>query len=673
MRLDLRSTGIVRNFTCSTNRTVCRQVAAEHERLSRCSSSQGLAIHRPTPAQALGDLAGALVPVHPDGAQAARPRTRHGGNARLEWQNHKTTTFKALHAPARNLTAEERATVLNDCRDQWPLVSLEEKEQWGLIHRSKALGRTLAPVVAAPAEAGPVLGLWQHVCEPCKLCPLPMDALVQCYHKRSAAHRRRLAINDQALLVTEPIECRSEFHDLASVFGCWAKAKNVCREILPIFSVQRLDTLTRMLSAWVDSLGAQEAGRATSLLWLRSRTPGEPRRVEHCILLIDPVYSPKMQFYARCCLQGHAGDSEFNMPPAFPVVVSINTRLSRMSKQFRALDICTSDELCQQLVTTGDDWDFIPLSWEFLPNDNLLDMKIVGHEEPFTLPVKAPKVKKTPWAEMPAEMFAEDPLAHGKATAQPTAAWLASGSSSSLGPPCDATPADGDEAAGGDEMLWDEDVDHFSGLAADVRYDMAQVLSEVLHSVDGACDGEGGALAQAPVPEFTDDLEVELPESDNEEEEALAAAPDVLPDTAEVEVMLAPPEGVIVLSPEQLADVATVSPGGYVSCAHGEWARMGTLGRITSWPQTLPESRRSISIHCHMHISCNSPAKRLLAVSNRQLLVWLFSGIPEPEGTRARKQELAREHKARWQPVLQHPVPSGASSSDAPFVSTAAV
>ena len=74
------------------------------------------------------------------------------------------------------------------------------------------------------------------------------------------------------------------------------------------------------------------------------------------------------------------------------------------------------------------------------------------------------------------------------------------------------------------------------------------------------------------------------------------------------------------------AQACAVSPLGYVSCPLGLWSCRPSIGRLTSWPASKPVALRSISMTCYLHPNCSSPAKRRGAVSDDQMLQWLFFG-----------------------------------------------
>lgn len=99
------------------------------------------------------------------------------------------------------------------------------------------------------------------------------------------------------------------------------------------------------------------------------------------------------------------------------------------------------------------------------------------------------------------------------------------------------------------------------------------------------------------------------------------------------------------------AAAAEVSPAGYVSSPLSPYSK-AIPGRITTWPASAQLEMRSVSCKCYAHPNCGSPARRRWAVSDRELLTWLFSGASEEDGTADRRRQLTTEHKAMWDSVI---------------------
>ena len=65
--------------------------------------------------------------------------------------------------------------------------------------------------------------------------------------------------------------------------------------------------------------------------------------------------------YCPPCPEDHVG--ALVLPEGLPCVVSLRVVESRLSKSFLAVDICSSEELAQQLATPGVSWSIFPLIW----------------------------------------------------------------------------------------------------------------------------------------------------------------------------------------------------------------------------------------------------------------------------------------------------------------------
>ena len=82
--------------------------------------------------------------------------------------------------------------------------------------------------------------------------------------------------------------------------------KNVCRIHDPTRSVgyvRSLDSLTRRLVQWTDSLGKATVDRSNSFLLLRGGRDDPCNPVQRIVLLNDAKYSPKAQQFINCVLE----------------------------------------------------------------------------------------------------------------------------------------------------------------------------------------------------------------------------------------------------------------------------------------------------------------------------------------------------------------------------------
>ena len=97
---------------------------------------------------------------------------------------------------------------------------------------------------------------------------------------------------------------------------------------------------------------------------------------------------------------------------------------------------------------------------------------------------------------------------------------------------------------------------------------------------------------------------------------------------------------------EDYADASYLDAAGYVVCTLEPYASMkaSMIGRITSWPCAVPEEKRNVSCSCFLHGGCKSPARKRRMVSNRDFLIWLYSGVHEPGCSGDRRKELRAMH-----------------------------
>ena len=106
--------------------------------------------------------------------------------------------------------------------------------------------------------------------------------------------------------------------------------------------VDQLNNLTKQLSHWVDGLGREDASSCSQLIWLEDEAPGAPGAAAASsssaagaptgmfVLLVQVRYQPKMQIFALCQVQNHEGDSLMCQLPAFPCMIQIRIRASRL-------------------------------------------------------------------------------------------------------------------------------------------------------------------------------------------------------------------------------------------------------------------------------------------------------------------------------------------------------
>lgn len=107
------------------------------------------------------------------------------------------------------------------------------------------------------------------------------------------------------------------------------------------------------------------------------------RRCDIAVLLVDAKYNPNVQYFCRCALATAPDQVEFAMPEDFPFAMKLATTTSRLSTRFRALHDVTSDELCTAAASRSMIWEFIPLFWAWPDEGTLLDIDILGSDQPF--------------------------------------------------------------------------------------------------------------------------------------------------------------------------------------------------------------------------------------------------------------------------------------------------
>lgn len=187
----------------------------------------------------------------------------------------------------------------------------------------------------------------------------------------------------------------------------------------------------------------------------------------------------------------------------------------------------------------------------------------------------------------------------------------------------------------------------FQGIPDSLADDIAEVIDDLNFG--------GGDLVDAMAQGDNDVLDAEVDDVD-----AVQAAIEADADGASgAGSHDAPPAlGALVAS-------ASVSPLGYVNSAHPMFSDVPNVGRITSWPSSVPEMRRSMSCKCYLHPSCGSPAKGRKTVSDDLLLRWLFAGDYEQDVSRDRKRELGEAHRAKWKALFSAHVANAASTNSA--------
>jgi hypothetical protein len=632
MRQDMRSSGRAKSASASASRVYCQQVRAEL--VSRgaldpsSATSAGLGCM-----QEEGNQGGVMAQQQPPAP---------GGNPYFDFLNFSMSTYKATFAKDAVMTDGDMAKVRTRAREAWDAMTQQQRDLWLVIYRARVMQARLGehgPLAVVPVvdkkEEKPLWFLPHGPGSP----SVPIKDVCSSYSNFGKDAYRQIFDNPK-LRVIGPVPARAstlppraDGSDL--VFGCCSSRKNICRHILSPNVQRQMDIILSLLNKCVDDLGCEVARQASCLLWMRGTEldPTEGPPVDLVVLLSDPWYSPKMQYWSRCALAACSGEVCFSMPE-FPCLIQIATKPHRLTDRFEQVFMTTSDELAYEASMTGRSWEIRPLRYTVKDTESLLDMRVLGADEALQrCPPRARIVKAAAFDEA---VFLGDPFVVG--TARGTI-----GDDDALPLDDEAFP-DGNEAM--EEMaagVLEEDV------AADIL-DCDAGVAEDDAWPDDMGGGGGGSVEYRDDPGLFDeaDLQDDSFAAEAEEEVAVDA-----PQGGDVQVAIAQ---------------AVISPLGYVSVAVPPWNTLPSVGRVTTWPAATMLQNRSCSVKCYMHPGCGSPAKRRQAVKDQQLLNWLFSMQPMPLGTVAEKRAACVEHKSKWAAAISHPVPalsagSGASSS----------
>ena len=630
MRQDMRSSGRAKSASASASRVYCQQVRAEL--VSRGSLDPSGPSAGPGCVQEQGNNGDVTIQQQPPA---------HGGNHYLDFLNFSMSTYKDTFAKDAQMTDGERTRVRTRSREAWDAMSHQERERWLVMYRARAMQARLGE--HGPPAVDPLVDKKEQ--KPLWFLPhgtgspsVPIGDVCSSYSSfgKDACHQ---IFDNPKLRVIGPVPARAstmlpraDGSDL--VFGCCNSRKNICRHILNPNVQREMDVILSLLNKCVDDLGCEVARQASCLLWMRGIAvdPAEGPPVDLVVLLSDPWYSPKMQYWSRCALAACSGEVCFSMPE-FPCLIQIAIKLNRLTDRFKQAFMTTSDELAYEAaLMVGRRWEIRPLRYTVKDTESLLDMRVLGADE--ALHRSPPRTRKVPAAAFDEAVFLGDPFVVG--TAQGI-----HGDDDPL-PLDDEGLEDGNEAM--EEMVagvLEEDV------AADILDCDAGVAED--DAWPDEMGGGGSALYQDDPGLFDGaDLQDDSFGVEAEEQEAVDAL-----------------QGGDVQS---AISQAVISSLGYVSVEVPPWNTLPSVGRVTSWPAATMLQNRSCSMKCYMHPGCGSPAKKRYAVEDRQLLEWLFSMQPIPHATQDEKRAAVLEHKAKWATALQCTVPaqsggSGASSS----------
>ena len=617
-RIGLHSSGRAKSFTTAANRLLCQQARAEME--ERLGQDPAKLI---SPVSAITDDEAS---AGPQGSQTLH--RKRGLNPYLCWKNEKLAAHKLLRASGRKLSQQELSEFNQACKKEWDEMTDEETAPWQQVHRGflAASADALIPVPAPEAKASfqPPWGLPSKWCK--QGCLVPPDEVLLYYRSRPYQQRESEAFDDPSLLVVEAAACPHQKRTSSEkLFGCWANKKNVCRATLGREVAQRVDLIATTLNKIVDKVGLEVVKNVEVLLRCHlPKAEGRPASIDSVVWLADARSRPKMQFLLRCVLRGGDSSVLFQCPRRYPYDLDVSVRATRISPTFKAVDVCTSDELSLQLAKLGGGWTFSQLQWEEIPDSSLRVVRVVGEEEKFVAVMKKKKNAAARKGEsncadedlLPAEMFAACPWELGRKEGEA----MRGGLGPQGGDACAGLVEEQGGAASDVEEECNSDGFDEAGEARDgippmERHDLAEVAldmlggdidEELLAAVCGGCPSAVGAAAEGG--ESSDEGEVEAAlvaacgEDGNGEADARTAV--------------------------EKAAGANVDCLGYIS--HPDSLEFNIdkvlIGRITTWPREEPLLRRSVSIKCWMHPGCGSPARKRHQVDDALLLQWFFQG-----------------------------------------------
>jgi len=228
--------------------------------------------------------------------------------------------------------------------------------------------------------------------------PIPPSALVAKYRNTPSTQRRQSATDSHEHRIQADcpdLAAKVVGHGTASLCGCQAEKKNVCRQTLAADLRLGVDRVCQLLKQHVDALGGLEARFPEHLLLFQARHEDDTEPLQAVALLVDVSYNPKYQILIWCGLRG-GGDAlvaPLGVQPG--MIVTLLERTSGLSFQFSTLHWTASDDLALYLDNSCAEWSLQELEWEFPDGTtNLLDMKIKGLKSALHVPDKVPRKKK---------------------------------------------------------------------------------------------------------------------------------------------------------------------------------------------------------------------------------------------------------------------------------------
>lgn len=623
MRGDLASSGPGRSPTLSSNRCMCREVHAHHVSLG------GQDLHARS----------ALRGGEP---RARGPRSGVGGNPKMSFMNSKRRAYKALRAPNRPLTGQERSECDRQATEAWDMAGGDERALWRAQHFASNLGRQVAKVdalAAPPLSDNGFQGLWALSSSKHDIVPADIMTRHGLLRKTSRASDH-LAWQDPSLSVADAPDRVSEINPRfrGHCDGCLGDKKNICRKhLLDKAAANELDSLTTLLSAYVDALGKDTVNSANNLIrFVGADSQAQFAQLEVTItiigLLVDARYSPKMQYIVRCA----AIDEEncaFQSAKPVPFMVSLCSSAPRLpgNAALQVLDLATSDEWCWALLQKKRCWRLGGVQHTTrCDTPDLLHMDVLGYEPLFETVVKRRAPKPTT---MPTELDIDDPFGCGAAAVGEAASSRAAGPLQPMGAPGGEDDGDVDLS----EMLNPDVFDDNCAEAVGEAWDDVERPKGIIDESDFAklpdegvqAENSGGVVMEEAISLLA----------------AHAAAPAEAEDDDAPEEVRAPPAPPPLPGLEEVVAAATMDAGGYVRSQFMPFSSRDPAGRLTSWPKSKPLAQRSFSMRCYFHVGC-SLAKGRHAMSDQGFLRWLFSAEVTPDADSATRRAQGVRHMA---------------------------
>lgn len=618
-RRQVASPGPAKSAVAAANRALCARAHAAHvAKGGESMPAGGKKLEKVLSIARGGD----------EGEPVRKKRSMHSGSAFIRFLNNKMKAYKQLHSPHESLTQEQQDRVRGSARQEWSTmqaIGSEEVAAWRLATRTAKIRDVLLDnrVDTSADPSGQFVGLWgasQH-----KELLLDPSVLVQGGVGQPCSSAS--AWVDPSVYVRADVEQRCGNRGRGPPMGCFAQKKNVCRKhhVHSATELEGLGRITHLLSKWVDSLGKDRARSCNELIWLSCAPKASPNGgaassseddAGLLVLLVDVVYKPKAQLFAKCVLDKSPTMCSSFVLPDCPFVAKLSVGSPLMRGFGESVQLISSDDLALEMSRRAPDWSLTEMQWQMEAcNRDLLSMRVVGRGSVFE--VVTARRQECCGVLWPKELDMGDPLDLSKSSGQGA---------------IDALAAAFADTGGSDgEGQGEESVSEMSSAAASLQHELcAGGLWGDLELPEDGAGGVGEGVAADPAQR---DLEEALAEAANDEA----------------------PEGPSV---EEAVRASSISEGGHVSCALEPWRSRASLGRITTWPEHQPHEKRSVSMRCFLHPRC-SAARARSKVSDELLLTWLYSGVvPEPGADKQQKDALRDQHISRFKQMMsQQPPP----------------